>query len=134
MSSKNIIFIDNPAAKSSFTTIEIDCAEVLKSWRQSVYSYEWLTKAGNIKPASDLNQTEANKRFEVEKIIKAGEAIEMPILGIGVMDNIEIGSGRATLLTLIDNGQITMPVHVPSSQLKEFKKFIAASRSPSYLK
>ena len=117
-------FIDNPAAKSGFTEIEIDCAAVLKSWQKSVYSFEWLDQNGEIKPAADLSETEGRRRFDIEKSIKDGEKIEKPILGLGVMDNVEIGSGRAALLTLIDHGHTSLPVHVPNSQKDEFAAFL----------
>ena len=118
-------FIDNPAAKSGFTEIEIDCAAALKSWRKSIYSFEWLDQNGKIKPAADLSEAEGRRRFDIEKAIQNGDKIEKPILGLGVMDNIEIGSGRAALLTLIDHGHTSLPVHVPNSQKDEFTAFLA---------
>lgn len=125
MTSQTIQFIDNPAIKGDFTIIEIDSQAALKSWQQSVYSYEWLKSDGSIKSAEELSQIERTKRENAEDAIKKGQPITKPTLGMGVMDNIEIGSGRADLLTLIDQGHTSIPVHVPKSHLEEFEAFLA---------
>jgi hypothetical protein len=46
-------------------------------------------------------------------------------LGIGLQDNVEIGSERAVLLTLAALGYETMPVHIPKSNESDFKHFRA---------
>lgn len=125
MTTSKINFIDNPAAKNGFACITIDCAKVLKSWKLSVYSYEWLTKDGSIKPLPELSPAEKTKRIAAEKTIAADHPIPKPILGIGIMDNIEIGTGRAELLTLIDQGHTTIPIHIPAGQEADFVPFLA---------
>lgn len=125
MTLKKINFIDNPGAKSGFVTVYIDSASVLKSWKKSLYSYEWLDSNGDIKPVSKLKPAEYDKRKSVEACIQNEQPLSTPILGIGIMDNIEIGSARAELLTCIDLGYTTLPAHIPQSQQKDFKPFLA---------
>lgn len=120
------MFIDHPVAARSegkFTSVMVDLTAVVKSWKKSLFSYEWLTPEGAIKPIEELNDAEMQKRALVEERIKKGDKLEKPILGIGMLENVEIGSGREILLTLAATGTTQMPVHVPASQVGEFKKY-----------
>ncbi|MBI1326609.1 MAG: hypothetical protein GC136_03100 [Alphaproteobacteria bacterium] len=119
-------FNDHPVAvkaNGKFTSVMVDVDAVVKSWKKSLFSYEWLTPEGAIKPIDALNDAEMQKRALVEERITKGDKLEKPILGIGMLDNVEIGSGREILLTLAAHGTKKMPVHVPASQVAEFKKF-----------
>jgi hypothetical protein len=123
-----VTFADNAAARArpdSFIAVTVECAAVLKSWKASLYSFEWLRPDGTIKSLEDLSGPEAAKRLAVESALVKGEPIEKPVLGIGILDNIEIGSGRAQFLTLVDLGHTTLPVHIPASNTKDFKAFLA---------
>ncbi len=125
---QSVNFIDNKAALAKpeqFISIEVSVEAVLKSWKLSVFSYEWLARDGSIKSFSALSEAEAEKRALVEKALKAGEPLEKPLLGIGIQDNVEIGSGKAVLLTLADMGLKTMPVHIPKSNKSDFNAFLA---------
>ena len=90
----------------------------------SLYSFEWLEPDGTIKSPEALSAAEQDKRVDVETCIEKGVSMETPILGIGMLDNVEIGSGRATFLTLAAMGRKTMPVHVPTSSVDDFKKYL----------
>lgn len=107
-----------------YTDIIVDAAKVLKSWSLSVMSIEWLDKRGRIKSFEALKPAKQEKRLAVEHLLKNGDAIEKPILGIGVYDNIEIGSGRAEFLTLAAQGFDAIPIHVRKSQLHHFQAFL----------
>ena len=123
-------FIPNPIAAARadrYETAMIDVARVLTSWQTSLFSYEWMLADGRIKDLAELPEKEQPKRAEAEDLIARSAPLEMPVLGIGLMDNIEIGSGRALFLTLAAHGVATMPVHIPKSNHNEFKKFIAKS-------
>jgi hypothetical protein len=125
---ENIQFIDNPATReqnSQYVEVIINVPAVLDSWRLSIFSYEWLGTDGAIKPASQLSENEQPKRLAVEEKLKSTQPIEKPILGIGIQDNVEIGSGRAELLTLAAHGVKTMPVHIRKSNERDFKAFLA---------
>ena len=114
--------LQNPAR---YETVMVDVAAVLKSWRVSMFSFEWLDKNGAIKAKIDLPKKEQAKRQEAEDAIANGVALEMPVMGIGLTDNIEIGAGRPIFLTVAAHGVKTVPVHIPASNKDEFKKFIA---------
>ncbi|MCB9983760.1 MAG: hypothetical protein H6861_08850 [Rhodospirillales bacterium] len=125
---KDIQFIDNKAAQTKpdyYMEITVDLARVLKSWKNSLYSFEWLNSDGKIKPLCDLSPPEQAKRQEVEDALKTARPLERPVLGIGLQDNVEIGSGRAIVLTLAANGWTHIPVHIPKSCESDFKPFHA---------
>lgn len=127
---ENIKFVDNDAIEGreqNYVTIRVCVSEVLRSWRMSLYSFEWVTPEFEIKKLEELPEKEQKKREEVEERIRKGVPIEMPILGIGMLDNVEIGSGRAIFLTLAANGLDEMPVHVPAIYSSDFDDFVVNS-------
>ena len=87
-------------------------------------SLEWLDKKGRIKAFKDLKPVKQEKRLLIEEALKNGARIERPILGIGLYDNVEIGSGRAAFVTLAAQGFNRIPVHVRKSQLIHFQGFM----------
>lgn len=128
MNTKNIHFTDSPAIKgreAKYEVVEIDTRLALKSWKNSLFSFEWLTREGAIRDAEDLPLREYEKRKIVEKQLSEGQSLERPVLGIGLMDNIEIGAGRAVFLTLAAQGHARIPVHISKANIKEFKAFRA---------
>jgi hypothetical protein len=131
---KNIRFTENPTVAEDparYVTLHVRVADVVESWRDSLFSFEWLNPDGEIKSMDELKDSEQEKRRAVEKLLKDSSPIPMPILGIGMMDNIEIGSGRAEFLTLAACGVKTMPVHIPKSCETDFKPFLADVKSPA---
>jgi hypothetical protein len=128
MATTELPMTDNPAIRGKeerYLTVRVDSARILKSWRQSLFSFEWLTPDGDIRATDDLPMREHEKRLEVEKALKAGQALERPVLGIGLMDNVEIGSGRAVFLTLSALGHKVIEVHIPVSNKADFKLFLS---------
>ena len=120
-------FIDNPVIhgrEDRYAAVTVDVARIMKSWRLSLFSYEWVLPDGRIRDLTELPEAEKPKRQEVEPMLDRGQPIERPVLGIGLMDNVEIGSGRAIFLTLAARGAATIPVHIPKSSLKEFAPFL----------
>lgn len=118
---------DSPAIsgrEAKYTTIRVDTAAVLKSWQKSLFSFEWLTPDGKIRKVDDLPLREHEKRIEIEKALKTGRPMERPVLGIGIMDNVEIGAGRAVFLTLAAAGHKQIEVHIPSGCRDDFNAFI----------
>lgn len=107
-----------------YTEITVDAERTLESWQLSVMSLEWLDKKGRIKAFKDLKPVKQEKRLAIEETLKNGKRIETPILGIGLYDNVEIGSGRAAFLTLAAQGFDCIPVHVRKSQLAGFQEFV----------
>lgn len=123
---ETLSFIDNPIVtgrEDRYQTVEIRVDSVLESWRLSLFSYEWVAPDGRIKGLGELPSAEQPKRSAVEDSLKNKKPLEKPILGIGLLENVEIGSGRATFLTLAAHGYETLPVHIPKSNIKEFARF-----------
>jgi hypothetical protein len=121
-------FVDNPVIRGQdgrYTTITVNVPAVLKSWRISLFSYEWILPDGRIKDLAELPPAEQAKRRAAEDILGGNDPVEKPILGIGLLENVEIGSGKALFLTLAAHGCQTLPVHIPRSNTKEFEPFRA---------
>jgi len=128
MTKQELHFIPNRAvetARHMFVDINVNTAKILQSWRESLFSFEWLDDQGKIKSIDDLSVRERPKRVAVEQLLKKDEPLEKPILGLGLSDHVEIGSGRATFLTLADLGHETIPVHIPKANESDFQAFLA---------
>ncbi len=124
----NIQFVDNAAIRErrdQYLDVTVDVARILESWQASLYSFEWMLPDGRIKTRDELPENEQPKRDAVEEKIKRNRPLEKPILGIGLLENVEIGSGRATFLTLAATGLETIPVHIPKSNKDEFAPFLS---------
>lgn len=125
---QDIQFVDNPAIRERrdhYIDVTVDVSRILKSWQSSLYSFEWMLPDGRIKTRDELPENEQPKRAEVEEKIRRNRPLEKPILGIGLLENVEIGSGRATFLTLAATGLQTIPVHIPKSNQDEFVPFLS---------
>jgi hypothetical protein len=122
------LLVPNPivtAQPGQYCDIHVDVPKVLKSWQRSIFSFEWMRPDGVIKTRDELSQTEAEKRLLAESMIEHGRPLMMSLLGIGIMDNVEIGSGRAEFLTLAALGHKILPVHIPIGNKADFKPFLA---------
>lgn len=122
-----IAFIDNPAIsgrEEKFVTVTIAMAPVLASWRESMFAHEWLHSNGSVKKPAEQSPVLQDRRQRIREKLGEQSALERPILGIGLMDNVEIGAGRDILLTLAAEGLDKIPVHIPRSNLAEFRNFI----------
>ena len=125
---QDIQFVDNPAIRERrdhYVDVTVDVARILKSWQSSLYSFEWMLADGRIKTREELPENEQPKRAEIEEKIRRNRPLEKPILGIGLLENVEIGSGRATFLTLAAAGLRAIPVHIPKSNEDEFTPFLS---------
>ena len=124
--SQKIRFIENPAVKGreeNYTTLYVRVPEVLDSWKNSLFSFEWLDANQQIKPIEGLAESEKQKRQRIEHILAQGLPVEMPVLGMGMLDNVEIGIGRDIFLTLAANGVTRIPVHIPILHKDDFSPF-----------
>jgi hypothetical protein len=120
--------IDNPAAvknpeKYSLVTVLLD--KVLESWKISLFSFEWLLPSGAIRPPEQLPEREKEKYYAAYDCLVKNQPLERPILGIGVLDNVEIGSRRDVLLTLAAQDIETAEVHILKADKKEFTPYLA---------
>lgn len=119
-------FIDNNGIKgreAQYISLTVDTAKTLKSWKSSLFSFEWLTPDGKIRSIEELGETEQQKFKSVTNSYDNGDVLERPVLGIGVLDNIEIGSRRDIFLTLAAQGVTEISVHVLKQDEKEFVEY-----------
>lgn len=129
MATLDLHFTDSPSTKGRedrYTVARVSVSAVLKSWRSSLFSFEWLNPDGSIRTLDELPLHERDKRIKIEGALAAGSGVERPVLGIGLLDNVEIGAGRGVFLTLAARGLQDIEVHIPVSNLKDFKQFISA--------
>lgn len=123
-----ITFVPNPTIAGRaghYKTVTVSIPKIIESWRASLFAFEWMLPDGRIKTRDELSANEQPKRDAVEAQIAKGAALETPVLGIGLLENVEIGTGRAVVLTLAAHGVATMPAHIPASHEDEFAPFIA---------
>lgn len=120
-----LIFTNSKPVKANpdrYIEITVDTAKIVESWSSSLYSFEWLYD-GQLKSGDDLKPSDREKQQAVLTALDAGEPLERPVLGIGIQDNAEIGSGKVTFLTLTQLGAQTLPVNIPKSCEADFKDF-----------
>lgn len=121
-----INLVDNPAIKGQedkYKTVTIDVTAVIKDWRSSLFAHSWVNPDGRMKTLEELSQVEQERRHEVEERLASGNAIERPILGIGLLDHVEIGSGRSIFVTLAAHEIEQLSVHIRLSNEEELQKF-----------
>lgn len=127
MNSSPINFIDNSGLKGredKYISVSVSSKKILESWKSSLFSFEWLTPDGKIRSFDELGEAEKHKFESVTTLLKNGDRLERPILGIGVLDNIEIGSRRDIFLTLAAQGVTDISVHILKQDEKDFKGYI----------
>jgi hypothetical protein len=127
MEKSTLHFIDNKAIKGredKFTTVTVSLAPVLAAWKESLFAHEWITKDGLPKPVEQLSDIVREKREAVERHLKEGAMLERPVLGLGILDNLEIGAGKDVLITLAAHHHEIISVHIPTSHMSDFRLFI----------
>ncbi|MFK7838862.1 MAG: hypothetical protein AB8B83_00890 [Bdellovibrionales bacterium] len=125
---QKIQFKDSKAAQNNpnfYLSVTLDVKAVIKSWQLSVFSFEWINKDASIKDFDDLKESDQDKRKTIEAAINNNDQIEKPILGIGIQDNIEIGSGKAVICTLAAHDIKSFDAHIPKSNEDDFKSLIS---------
>lgn len=121
-------FDDHPsvgANKDAYIDGILDLTKALPSWRQSLLAHKWLTADGAAKPSETLGAEQKAKYDEYESALQNGVPLPKPIIGIGMVDNIEVGSGAAVVLLMAHKGAGTLPVHIRAAQSKKLMKFMA---------
>lgn len=126
MNTISVKFIDNSGIKgreNSYVALTVKADLVIQSWKNSLFSFEWLTPDGKIRGASLLSESDQQKFNAVAKKLKYGEAVERPILGFGILDNVEIGSKKDVFLTLASHGVTEISVHILKQDEKHFADY-----------
>lgn len=119
--------VDNASVKGKedkYEIIEVNLKAVLEGWKISLFSFEWLLPDGSVRVPEELPETEREKYHAVLANYESGNELERPVLGIGIMDNVEIGSRRDVLLTLAAQGLETLEVHVPIANKDDFTPYL----------
>ena len=121
------IFCDNKVAvkdPDKYVTVDVALEKVLASWKDSILSFEFLNTDGSLRLDRELSPKNRERRNDIEQNIRDKKVVQRPILGIGLMDNIEIGSGRDVFMTLASQGYSVVSVHIRKAQQDEFTGYI----------
>lgn len=112
---------DNP---DKYIVMQLDLQKTIESWAMSIVAHEWL-KSGTFKPHEDLQDHLQGEWTTILESAKATKTFVRPILGIGVLDNVEVGTNRAVLSVAnhLDLGSIE--VMIPRSMVNLFEEFQA---------
>lgn len=122
----NFVLVDNPSAnKEMFTVQEIYLPDALKAWKDSVFSYEWLNENAKVKSIEMLQPDQQEQFSVIKESIERGEIMPRPVLGIGIMENIEIGAGKALMMTIAALGYTHISAHIPRADIDLFSHILA---------
>ena len=125
--SDKIKLIDNASLKGreeKFTLMKVNLKKVIADWQDSLFSFEWLEPDGTVRSLKTLSADRTEQYQKIESLYKNNGALERPVLGLGMMDNVEIGSRKEVLLTLYKLGVSTLEVHVPKTCSEDFQKLM----------
>lgn len=112
--------------KSPDDYVEILCSpdQILSAWRLSMFAHELIDKNGAVKPQSAMQGHVLQKYLTALESLKRDEDIAKPILGVGMMDNIEIGIGQEIVAAAKNIDIAEIPVNVRKAQVDEVKKLV----------
>lgn len=125
---ENITFVDHSVALAKpdmYMTVDVDIESVLKSWKSSLFSFEWLHNDGRLRTLDELPLAQRQKRLDTQQAIENGQSLVKPVLGIGMLNSVEIGSGKAVFLTLAAAGYTAIPVHITVADKADFAPYLA---------
>lgn len=120
-------FIDHPSVSANpdaYGNATLDLGRALPSWSQSLVAHKWLETGGVPKKADNLADEQRAQYEDIVRILTKGDAFPRPIVGLGMFDNIEIGSGAGIVATLASMGIPLIPVHIRRAQEKGLRKFL----------
>src|SRR5690606_36956768 len=126
MTIPTLSFIDNPAIngrEDRYCLVSLNIDKALKGWKLSLIAHEWLTPDGNLKPLDALSLQNRQRVVAVQDKLQSGDAPIRPVFGIGLLDNLEIGSGREVFYALAAAGHKTITGHIPVSNQAEFAPY-----------
>ena len=112
------------SAPDDYTEAVYSPAQILKAWQASLFAHELLTPEGNIKDQKSMHNATLEKFISALDSIKHEEDLPKPIIGIGIMDNIEIGIGREIVAAALSQGIESIPVHMRKAQANDIQKLM----------
>lgn len=104
---------------ADYVTLDVAICDVFNAWKLSLFSHELLDREGGLKGEDALAGDALKKYVAARESLHRGEALEKPVLGIGIYDGIEIGIGREVMAAVYNAGHETMPVCIRKSQKDE---------------
>ena len=111
-------------APQDYVEITVSPQHILKCWQSSMFACEMLDKKGEIKEQGDMSPDNLKRYLDCLEMIKRSEETPKPILGYGIMDNIEIGVGREIVLAARTLELKEMPVHIRKAQADDIAKIL----------
>jgi len=106
--------------------VEMTCNpnDILGAWSLSMFAHELLNKDGSVKLDKDMVEPTLGKYIDAVETLKRGENIAKPVIGIGIMDGVEIGIGREIIAacSILDVDKI--PFYVRKAQADEIKQML----------
>ena len=97
---------------------------ILDAWSLSMFAHELLNKDGSIKGENSMNEDTLSKYLDALESLKRGEDVAKPVIGIGIMDGIEIGIGREVIAACATLNINEIPFHVRKAQVDDVKKVL----------
>lgn len=123
MKQLSFVLLDNPsfeAQKERYEKVCLDSHAVVEAWRRSLFSHEWLYPDGRFRVHADMKESLRLQRVALEAAIKAGKPLDRPLLGLGLIDGVEIAYARAEFLTLAALGVARIEVYIPCADRNVF--------------
>jgi hypothetical protein len=127
MSILSIAFYDHEVVQNAphdYVEITLSPQKILSAWTLSMFAHELLNKDGTVKNPDDMNAPTLQKFIEAKTFIKRGEALPKPIIGIGIMDNLEIGIGREIVAAAAHDNIAQIVVNMRKAQSKDIEKLL----------
>ena len=121
MTNSNIDFIENPSIsgkEDKYKTVQLNMDKIIKSWENSLFSFEWLLPDGNVRTPEEMTEAVRIKYTYALSVFQDNQPIPMPILGIGVMENVEI------VLMLHNKNIKTFDAHISVHDEEEFVPYL----------
>lgn len=120
-------FYDHEVVRRSpadYVEMRLSPSALLKAWSLSMFAHEMLANDGTVKPVDCMNTETLEKLLYAQDAMKKGEAVAKPIIGVGIMDNIEIGIGREIVVAAQTMNIPEIPVHARQAQAREITKLM----------
>ncbi len=120
-------FYDHEIVQQSpddYYEMTLNAYSVLKAWSSSLFAHELLKSDGTIKDQSEMSDGTLDKYITATELIKKQESIAKPIIGVGMMDGIEIGVGREIIAVCHQMNIDTIPVQMRKAQRAEIEKLL----------
>lgn len=106
-----------------YTEMTIAPQKLLDAWSSSLFAHE-LLKNGAVKSSNDMKNDTLEKFIDADEKFKRNEPLPKPVIGIGIMDGIEIGIGREIIAAARVNDVDVINVCVRNAQLKDVNKLL----------